>query len=144
MKTTISTIATACILMLSLNGFAVERSNPLKNLDAKKIVMTYLDAAALGSADFTKYLFADDFEYHNAASNVSYGKRQYMAFLKANKGLKYDCETTHEILDECGNACMAKVTMKFKNFTRVDYITLNRNEESWKVSKVVTTYPTQG
>lgn len=144
MRTTFSTIATAFVLMLSLNAFTVEASNPLKNYDSKKIISAYVDAAALGSADFNKFLFSHDFEYHNAVNNVSYGKRQYMAFLKANKGLRYDCVTEQEIMDECGKACVAKVTMTFKNFTRVDYVTLNRSEDGWKVSKVVTTYPMNG
>lgn len=139
MKLTITTIATAFIMMLSFNSFA--STNPLRNLSTAKIVKTYLEVATSGSADLNKYLFADDFQYVNAVSNQSYGKREYTAFLKANKGLKYDCETTYEILDECGKACIAKVTMKFKNFTRVDYVTLSQSTDSWKVSKVVTTYP---
>lgn len=103
--------------------------------------MTYLEATTLGSSELNRYLFADDFQYLNAGDGRSYGKRQYMKFLKANTGLKYDCETNYEILDECGKACVAKITMKFKNFIRVDYVTLNQRDDSWEVSKVVTTYP---
>lgn len=139
MKKTITTIATAFIMMLSLNSFA--NANPLKDMNTAKIIVTYLEAATSGSADLNKYLFADDFQYMNAVDRKSYGKREYTTFLKANKGLKYDCETSYEILDECGKACVAKVTMKFKTFTRVDYVTLSQEVDSWKVSKVVTTYP---
>ncbi len=139
MKTTITTIATAFIMMLSFNSFAT--ANPLKNFNTAKIITTYLEASTSGSADLNKYLFADDFQYVNAVDNKTYGKREYTAFLKANKGLKYDCETSYEILDECGKACIAKVSMKFKTFTRVDYVTLSQGADSWKVSKVVTTYP---
>lgn len=62
-------------------------------------------------------------------------------FLKATKGLKYDCKTSYEILDEAGQTCIAKTTMKFDNFTRVDYITLSKSQDGWQVSKVLTTYP---
>lgn len=139
MKTTITTIATAFIMMLSLSSFA--NANPLKDLNTTKIIATYLEVTALGAPDLHKYLFADDFQYTNATDKKTYGKREYTAFLKANKGLKYDCETSYEILDECGKACVAKVSMKFKNFTRVDYVTLSQGADNWKVSKVVTTYP---
>lgn len=140
MKTTMTTIVTAFIMMLSFNSFASIEVNPLKNLSSSKIVIAYLEAATEGSLDMNKYLFSDDFIYLNSASNKSYTKREYTAFLKANKGLKYDCETSYEILDECGKACVAKVSMKFKTFTRIDYVSLSQGADGWKVSKVVTSF----
>jgi|SRR5690606_21846138 len=141
MKTTITTIAAAFIMMTSFNSFAAEKANPLKDYNSTSIVTTYLDAATAGSIDFNKFLFAADFEYHNTANNVCYDKKAYIGFLKKSKGLKFNCETTYEILDESGKACVAKATMKFPTFTRVDYMTLQHSNDGWKISKVVTTYP---
>ncbi|WP_437921852.1 nuclear transport factor 2 family protein [Sphingobacterium sp. LRF_L2] len=141
MKTTITSIVTAFILMISFQSFAVEKTNPLRNVESAKIITTYLEATTLGSIELNKYLFADDFEYRNTVNNLRFNKREYTSFLKAHKGIKFNCETTYEILDQSGQACVAKAIMKFEHFTRVDYITLNQNEDGWKVSKVVTTYP---
>lgn len=105
--------------------------------------MTYLEATTLGSVELNKFLFADDFQYNNTANNDHFNKKQYTSFLKAHKGVKFDCTTAYEILDQTGNTCLAKATMTFKNFTRVDYMTLSHGEDGWKVSKVVTTYPQQ-
>src|SRR5690606_23119293 len=100
------------------------------------------NATALGNTEFNEQLFAKDFEYYVAGLTVSkFNKKQYTKFLKQNTGLQYDCKTTYEILDESGSSCIAKATMQFENFTRVDYITLCRKKDSWQVSKVVTTYP---
>ncbi|MGN0001850.1 MAG: hypothetical protein ACI35V_00315 [Sphingobacterium composti] len=141
MKTKLSTIATAFLMIISLSSFALPKVNPLKNMDTKAIVLTYIEATTLGSDMYNKYLLTEDFEYSNTANKDSYNKKAYLKFLKATKGLKFNAETTYEILDETGKTCIAKATSSFGNFTRVDHITLNKTVEGWKVSKVVTTYP---
>ncbi|WP_149913317.1 hypothetical protein [Sphingobacterium cavernae] len=141
MKKTLSTIATALIMIISLSSFALPTVNPLKNMDTKAIVLTYIEATTLGSDIYNKYLLTEDFEYINTANEDSFNKKAYLKFLKTNKGLKFDAKTDYQILDETGKTCFAKATSIFKNFTRVDHITLNKTDEGWKVSKVVTTYP---
>src|SRR5690606_12133363 len=81
------------------------------------------------------------FEYRNVNNNDRAGKKEYIKFLKANKNRQYDCKSNYEILSQDGKVCIAKATMVFDNFTRVDYITLNQGKDGWKVSKVETTYP---
>ncbi|MFD2969233.1 nuclear transport factor 2 family protein [Sphingobacterium bambusae] len=141
MKKTLTSIATALIMISSFCSFAADKNNPLRNLESAKIITTYLEATTLGSIDLNKYLFADDFQYRNSVNKDSYNKKQYLEFLKAHKGVTFNCKTSYEILDQSGKACVAKATMVFKHFTRVDYITLNQDKDGWKVSKVVTTYP---
>jgi hypothetical protein len=142
MKTTIiTTIATALILFASSMAFAAKKNSPTKNMNAMRTIATYLDATALGNAQFNEHLFATDFEYYNSANDNKHSKKDYTKFLKENKGLQYDCKTTYEILDESGSSCVAKATMEFANFTRVDHITLSSTKNGWQVSKVVTTYP---
>lgn len=141
MKKALSIITAALLMVTSFSSFAAPRINPLKNMDTKSILMTYVEATTLGSDIYNKYLLANDFEYSNTANNDSFNKKAYLNFLKATKGLKFNAETTYEILDETGKTCIAKATSAFENFTRVDHITLNKTNEGWKVSKVVTTYP---
>lgn len=141
MKKILTSIATAFLMIASLASFAAEKANPLKNVTSAKIMNSYLEATTLGGTDLNKFLFAADFDYTNSANGDHFNRKEYTDFLKAHKGVKFDCETTYEILDESGQACVAKATMKYKNFTRVDYITLNQSEDGWKISKVVTSYP---
>ncbi|TYR31780.1 hypothetical protein FXV77_20320 [Sphingobacterium phlebotomi] len=141
MKTTLKTIAAALIMVTSLSSFAAEKANPLKNVESDMIIDSYMEAVTVGSIDLNKFLFADDFQYSNVNNNDRAGKKEYIKFLKANKGIQYDCESSYEILSQDGKACVAKATMAFDNFTRVDYITLNQGKDGWKVSKVETTYP---
>ena len=141
MKKTLTTIAAAIIMISSFSSFAAEKTNPLKNVESGKVIGSYLEATTLGSIELNKFLFADDFQYSNSANDDTFNKREYTDFLKAHKGVNFDCKTSYEILDQSGKACMAKATMVFEKFTRVDYITLSQDQDGWKVSKVVTTYP---
>src|SRR5690606_3656307 len=141
MKKIITTAVTALMMIASFSSFAAGNANPLKKFDSASIVAVYLESAALGNPSLNKYIFADDFEYSNSANNDSFNKKQYMRFLKQSEGAKFDCETKYEILDQSGQACIAKAIMKFENFTRVDVVTLRQYEDGWKVSRVVTTYP---
>ncbi|EFK56130.1 nuclear transport factor 2 family protein [Sphingobacterium spiritivorum] len=141
MKNAIKSIATALILVTSLSAFAGENTNPVKT-NSVSTVKSFLEATTLGNLNFNNQLFAKDFEYYTVSKpNEKFNKNQYTEFLKNTKGLQYDCITSYQVLDENSDICVAKATMAFKNFTRVDYITLTRSQDVWKVSKVVTTYP---
>ena len=141
MKKLTTTIAAALIMISSLSAFAANKSTPVKFVDSKHLVDVYLAAITSGTWAYADALYDKNFQYTNSTNAAQYSKSSYIKFLKENKGIKYDCTTSYEILDESGQACIAKATMKFKNFTRVDYITLNKSEEGWKVSKVLSTYP---
>ena len=142
MKKTLSIIASVLFTVMTLSTSANAATyNPLKEKDSKAIITTFIETITSGSDLYNKYLFTADFEYKNSANNHQFTKSQYLGFLKQTKGFKYNCETEYQILDEVGKSCVAKAIMRFENFTRVDYITLNKTDEGWKVSKVVTTYP---
>lgn len=135
----ISTIAT--LMLLSFCSFGKGKIDPLKSFTPLQIVKTYLETTVQGSTAMDKYLFSSDFQYQSSNNDKVFNLKEYAAFTKANKGLKFDCETSYEIIEQYGKTCLSKVTLKFEKFTRVDYITLSQNKDSWKVSKIVTTYP---
>ena len=141
MKKVITSIVTAVLMTLSFASFAITpRTNPLKVKEAKEILLTYVEAISMGSTDFNNYLFSDDFQYESTTNNKKFNKKIYLDFLKKNKGLVYQCETNSQILDQTGDTALAKTTLKFASFTRVDHITLIRTSDGWKVNKVVTSY----
>jgi len=84
----------------SLSSFASEKANPLKDVESSMILNTYLEAVTVGSIDLNKFLFADDFQYSNENNNDRAGKKEYIKYLKANKGMQYDCKSSYEILSQ--------------------------------------------
>ncbi len=144
MKKSITSIAAALLMIASFSSFAAEPILVNAPTASSNTLSAYVSSLTEGLNDFNNMIFAKDFEYSNSADRTEkkYNRRQYMQFLKQNKGLKFECTTTYQVLDETGNTSLAKVTMVFRDFTRVDYLTLHASNGGWKVSKVVTTYPT--
>lgn len=140
MKSKIVTITTTLMMILSLSSFGATVSNPLKAKNAHEILITYAECSSFGNTEYNKYLFTEDFQYENVSNNSKVGKREYLRFLKENKGLNYDCKTRSEILDLTNDTAVAKTTYTFSNFTRVDFVTLSQTKEGWKISKVITSY----
>lgn len=141
MKRNIKTIAIAVIALVSTVFYAHADSKPFKELNSKEVVMNYVGASMLGSTEYTKEMFADNFEYSNTANNDNFGKKDYINYLKSVKHLKYSSTQTIEIIDQVGSTTISKVTMDFGSFKRVDFITLILSAEGWKINKVITTYP---
>jgi len=131
----------ALLNLFAINTFASYHRDPLKDLDSQQIVQAYLEAITQGKTNHSKYLFANDFQYESSTNKINYSKVQFCQFLQVNKGIHLDCQATAQILDATSNTCIAKTSMTFANFTRVDYITLSRHRQGWKISKIITTYP---
>lgn len=140
MKKNITTILTAVLMVISLSSYANSIVNPLKEKMAKDILLNYVEATSIGSTAHNTYLFTDDFEYENTANHDKFNKKDYLKFLKENEGITYQCKTTHEMLDQSGNTAVAKSTLVFENFIRVDYITMTQSKDGWKISKIITSY----
>ena len=143
MKKSITTIATAMLLLFTLNAYAANNNNnnsPARFMETTHLVNSYLAATVYGVTTYGKSLFTADFLFTNTATGKKYQRTAYSSFLVANKGLIYNCSTSYDILDESEFVCMAKATMKFKDFTREDYITLTKSNEGWKVSQVISSY----
>jgi hypothetical protein len=60
--------------------------------------------------------------------------------LKKQKGEKLNCTVSTGIIEESADYMVAKVTLKFENFTKTDLVTLERVGNDWKVSKSINSY----
>lgn len=142
MKKTFYTIAVLFFILTSMSAFAAAPSNNLPLGRSKaEVLNAYIEASTLGNVTWDKNLLAYDFLYINTATGKQFGKAAYSKYLKANQGLKFNCTINYEIINETDEHATAKAIMKFENFTRVDYITLQPTRRGWEISKVVTTYP---
>lgn len=140
MKTTIATLTAVLAFCTTMHASAHANDVPNERDHTTSVMASYSEATTAGKLDWNTLTFTEDFTYENVATGVKAGQKAYRKFLSENEGLQYDCQTSYAILDETNDVCIAKVTLAFANFTRVDYVTLNKSQ-GWSVSKVVTTYP---
>lgn len=143
MKTFIITTLAAFILT-SASAFA--RSTGKANRSAVAAINHTLDlytnAVSKGQVACIDQLFSEQFHqrYTGAKKSPVFNKPQLVGFLKNHKNVQEQCETSYSIVDESKGTAIAKVAMKYKDFTRIDYVTIAQNGDSYQISQIISTF----
>ncbi|WP_312793393.1 nuclear transport factor 2 family protein [Sphingobacterium sp.] len=101
----------------------------------------YVAVTTAGESAGVEQLFAEDFSQKIQSSNTqSNSRNEVVKSLKKQKGEKLNCTVSTDIIEESADYMVAKVTLKFENFTKTDLVTLERVDNNWKVSKSINSY----
>lgn len=143
MKTLIKSFAV--VALLGISSLTMAESNPKKvivNLSTAELAIdNYVSAFTEGNSDFADHLFTKDFvQKIDAVQSKENSKSEVIKFLKKQKGELMNCQTSTEMIEETSSYAIAKVIQKFENFTRIDFITLEKTGSDWKIAKAVSTY----
>ncbi len=147
MKTLVKTFAAAALIAVSTFAMAAEGpgSKTAKanvNLSTADLALDhYVAVTTEGESAGVEQLFAEDFSQKIQASNAqNHSRNAVVKLLKKQKGEKLNCTVSTDILEESADYMVAKVTLKFENFTNTDLVTLERVGNDWKVSKSINSY----
>ncbi len=147
MKTLVKTFAAAALIAVSNFTMAVEGpgSKTAKanvNLSTADLALDhYVAVTTVGESAGVEQLFAEDFSQKIQASNAqNHSRNAVVKLLKKQKGEKLNCAINTDILEQSADYMVAKVTLKFENFTKTDLVTLERVGNEWKVSKSINSY----
>jgi len=147
MKTLVKTFAAAALIAVSTFAMAAEGpgSNSAKanvNLSTADFALEhYVAVTTEGESAGVEQLFSEDFNQKIQASNAQSNNRsEVVKSLKKQKGEKLNCTVSTDIIEESADYMVAKVTLKFENFTKTDLVTLERVGNDWKVSKSINSY----
>ncbi|MNW93015.1 hypothetical protein D3C86_223730 [compost metagenome] len=147
MKTLVKTFAAAALIAVST--FAMAAEGPGAKLAKANVNLStadfalehYVAVTTEGESAGVEQLFAEDFNQKIQATNVQSNSRSAVVkLLKKQKGEKLNCTVSTDILEESADYMVAKVTLKFENFTKTDLVTLERVANDWKVSKSINSY----
>ncbi|WP_367211240.1 nuclear transport factor 2 family protein [Sphingobacterium sp. R2] len=101
----------------------------------------YVAVKTEGESTGVEQLFAEDFNQKIQATNAqTHGREALIKLLKKQKGEKLNCTVSTDIIEKSSDYMVAKVTLKFENFTKTDLVTLERAGNDWKVSKSINSY----
>ncbi|MGJ1247615.1 hypothetical protein [Sphingobacterium multivorum] len=143
MRTLVKTFTAAALIAVSTFAMAAEgpgakatKSNV--NLSTADFALEhYVAVTTEGELACVEQLFAEDFIQKIQSSNAQSNSRSgVVKLLKKQKGEKLNCSVSTDILEESADFMVAKVTLKFENFTQTDLVTLERVGNDWKVSKI--------
>lgn len=145
MRTLVKTFAVAALIAVSTFAMAAEgpgSKSAKVNLSTADFALDhYVAVTTEGESAGVEQLLAEDFNQKIQVSNAqSNGRNAVVKSLKKQKGEKLNCEVSTDILEKSSDYMVAKVTLKFENFTKTDLVTLERVGSDWKVSKSINTY----
>ena len=147
MKTLVKTFTAAALIAVSTFAMAAEgpgakTAKANVNLSTADLALDhYVAVTTEGESAGVEQLFAEDFSQKIQASNAQSNSRSAVVkLLKKQKGEKLNCTVSTDILEESADYMVAKVTLKFENFTKTDLVTLERVGNDWKVSKSINSY----
>lgn len=141
MKTLMTNSFAAIIFVLASASVKAEtKSTRLATADNS--VNLYIETITNGNVENINELFARQFVQNTNANGkvTTHNKEQVIGFIKGQKNVKQNCSTAYTVMEQRGDYSLAKVEMKYRDFTKVDYVTLGREGADWKVNQVVTTY----
>ncbi|MNK15621.1 hypothetical protein D3C87_337680 [compost metagenome] len=147
MKTLVKTFAAAALIAVST--FAMAADKPASKSEKANVNLSMADFALAhyvavtteGESAGVEQLFAEDFNQKIQASNArSYSREAVIKSLKKQKNENLNCTVNTNILEESADYMVAKVTLKFENFTKTDLVTIERVGNDWKVSKSINSY----
>lgn len=132
----------AAILIISASAFAKAETDPSLLATADNSVHVYIETITKGNVTHVNELFSKQFRHNTNANGkvITHNKEQVIGFIKGQQNVKQNCSTSYTVLEQSGDYSVAKVEMKYRDFTKIDYVTLSREGADWKVNQVVTTY----
>jgi len=144
MKALVKTFAAAALIAVSTFAMAAEGpgSKSAKanvNLSTADFALEhYVAVTTEGESAGVEQLFAEDFSQKaNATTN---NRDEVVKFFKKQKGERLNCAVSTDIIEESSDYMVAKVSLKFEDFTKTDLVTLVREGNDWKVSKSINSY----
>jgi len=147
MKTLVKTFAAAALIAVST--FAMAADKPVSKSEKANVNLSTADFAlehyvvvtTEGESTGVEQLFAEDFSQKIQSANAqSHSREAVVKSLKKQKGEKLNCAISTDIIEESAEYMVAKVTLKFEDFTKTDLVTLVREGSEWKVSKSINSY----
>jgi len=147
MKALVKTFTAAALIAVSTFAMAAEgpgakATKTNVNLSTADLSLDhYVAVTTEGESAGVEQLFTADFNQKIQATNAQSNSRSAVVkLLKKQKGEKLNCTVSTDILEESADYMVAKVTLKFENFTKTDLVTLERAGNDWKVSKSINSY----
>ncbi|WP_286859462.1 nuclear transport factor 2 family protein, partial [Sphingobacterium sp. UBA7625] len=135
--------------LIAVSTFAMAANKPVSKTEKANVNLStadfaldhYVAVTTEGESAGVEQLFAEDFSQKIQASNAqSHSRSAVVKSLKKQKGEKLNCVISTDIIEESADYMVAKVTLKFEDFTKTDLVTLVREGNDWKVVKSINSY----
>lgn len=138
---TLRTLLAATLMVLSLASFANEEPKTQK-LSMDYALKTYIDAVASGKVKGFADVLDNDVKFTTTRGEktVNYSRSEMLNAIKSSENISQNCAVDHSFIEQGATQAIAKVTMKYDTFSRVNYVTLSQTNKGWKITNVSTVF----
>jgi len=138
---TLKSLAAALLIFLSVSAFANDDSKNQK-LQMDYALKTYIDAISNGNIKGLPEVLDSDvkFTITRGEQIVSYSKSEMLSSLKTTQNIQQNCVTDYTIIDQNPAQAVVKVTMKYAEFSKVNFVTMTNTTRGWKITNVSSSF----
>ena len=140
------TLKTTILALVIVLGLGAAKANTVatktEKLTVSYAVDTYVNAIVHGKIDGLNDIIDNNakFSILRGKEVLSFNKADEMAFVKANKNIELDCTTQTSISQTNADFTVVKIDMKFKDFTRSNYVTMANTGNGWKITSIYSVF----
>lgn len=141
MKTIKTSFLTLSLLLITAL-FVQAKPDRKPEITCEYVLARYVQCITQGETDGIGKLLDDSFEegIPIKGKTETFSKEQIVAFFKANEGTIQNCTTASSFIELSDKVAIAKVELKYPDFTRVNYVTLSNTGNVWKITHISTSY----
>ncbi len=137
----LKSLTAALLIIFSASAFANDETKSNK-LQMDYAIHTYIEAVNNGKIkDLPSVLDPDvKFTFTKGKEIKNYGKTEIMESLKSSENIVQNCQTDYSVIESNPAQAIVKVTMKYENFSKINFVTLNNTSKGWKIITVSTSF----
>ncbi len=107
------------------------------------VINAYLEAIVHGKMDDMDYVIDNDAEFNiTLRDNVTrLNKTKMLNYLKSTENIEQECKCSSSVVQDIEDGTFSKkILMEYDGFTRTDVITAKLIHNTWKITKVETSF----
>jgi len=138
---TLKTLTAALLITLSFSAFAADGSKAEK-LEMNYALKTYIEAVTQGKIGSLIDVLDQEIRFTTTCGKkiINHNKSQVLNGLKFSENVKQNCVTESRIVESTPNLSVVKVTLKYANFSKIEYLSLANTTKGWKITSVSTSF----
>jgi hypothetical protein len=138
---TLKTLTASLLITLSFSAFAADGSKAEK-LEMNYALRTYIEAVTQGKIGSLIDVLDQEIRFTTTRGEkiINHNKSQVLNGLKFSENVKQNCVTEFRIVESTPNLSVVKVTLKYANFSKIEYLSLANTTKGWKITSVSTSF----
>jgi hypothetical protein len=133
---------TICFALSYEVSHALQQDTKAEKMTMNYALQTYVDAIHFGKLRGLSQIIDENatFTMKRGDKLISNTKDEVLKAMKGQENVEQNCKITQSIVETLPTQMIVRVDMKYKTFTRTNFVTLSETNTGWKVSHVSSSF----